>query len=133
MLLGYMSFAMSLVLFGVHHVEVLAADELGFGDRVVFARNQLVRDVLVVELFERVDVLLDNLRVVLPADELERATGRTLGLGRGSAARGWGSGGGRRARWRRRGARVQDGGHQRQGAKRCRRREKAPLGEFRAE
>ena len=60
------------VLLRVHHVDVLAAHQLGLGDGVVLARDQLVLDVLVVELLEGVDVLGDDLRVVLPADEVQR-------------------------------------------------------------
>ena len=61
-----------MILLGVHHVDVLAGDQLGLGDRVVLARHQLVLDVLVIELLEDVDVLGDDLRVVLPADEMQR-------------------------------------------------------------
>ena len=39
-----------MILLGVHHVDVLAGDQLGLGDRVVLARHQLVLDVLVIEL-----------------------------------------------------------------------------------
>ena len=71
--------AHQVVLFGVHHVDVLAGDQLGLGDRVILARHQLVLDVLVVQIFEDIDVLGDDLRVVLPADEMQRLGGRRRG------------------------------------------------------
>ena len=65
-----------MILLRIHHVDVLAADQLGLDERVILAGDQLVLDILVVELLEDADILGDDLRVVLPADEMER-------LGRG--------------------------------------------------
>jgi hypothetical protein len=59
------------ILLRVHHVDVLAGDQLGLGDRMILARHQLVIDVLVIQLFEDVDILGHDLRIVLPADEMQ--------------------------------------------------------------
>jgi hypothetical protein len=82
-----------MVLLGIHHVNVLAGDQLGLGDGVVLAGHQLVTDVLVVELLEGLDVLGSDFRMVLPADEAERlsrggqrALGESQGRGGGQAA-----------------------------------------------
>ena len=85
-----------MVLLGIHHVDVLAGDQLGFGDGVVLAGHQLVADVLVVELLEDVDVLGDDLRMVLPADEAE-GVGRGGQRAPGEAGNGQGRGGGEAA------------------------------------
>ena len=68
-----------MILLGIHHVDVLAGHQLGLGDRVIFAGHQLVLDILVVELLEDLDVFGDDLRVVLPADEMQRLRGRREG------------------------------------------------------
>ena len=61
--------AHNVVFLGIHHVDVLAAGQLGFDHGVIVARNQLIGDVLVVDLLERVDVLVGDLRMILPANE----------------------------------------------------------------
>ena len=75
--------ARDVILLGIHHVDVLAAGEFRLDDGMVIAGDQFVGDGLVIELFERVDVLLDDLRMILPADEGERLCRR----GGGAAAR----------------------------------------------
>ena len=68
-----------MILLGIHHVDVLAGHQLGFGDRVVLAGDKFVVDILIVELLEDVDVFGDDLRIILPTDEVQRRRRRREG------------------------------------------------------
>ena len=61
--------ARDVIFLGIHHVDVLAAGQLRLHHRMIVAGDELVGDRLVVELLEGVDVLLGDLRVILPANE----------------------------------------------------------------
>ena len=58
---------------------MLAAGQLGFGKRMVVAGNELVSDILVVEFHERLDIFVDDLRLILPSGEGKCGRGRSKG------------------------------------------------------
>jgi hypothetical protein len=76
------------VFLGIHHVDVLAARELRLDHGMIVAGDELVGDSFVVEFLERVDVLIDDFRMILPANEGQGLRRR----GEGASARerdGW--------------------------------------------
>jgi hypothetical protein len=75
--------ARDVVFLGIHHVDVLTASELCLHHRMIVAGDELVGDRLVVEFLEGVDVLLGDLRMILPTNEGQRLCRR----GEGASAR----------------------------------------------